>query len=83
MGVKMQGKKAVIEECLRLGRVFTFLVCPSCRVQTALDQKPSVSEASFVATSASISGNVSMGKNSSAWYGVTIRGLFPSINPHE
>ena len=76
MGVKMQGKKEVVEECLQFTKPITFLVCPSCRVQTALYQKPNVSEACFVATSASVSGNVTMGRDSSAWYGVTIRGTF-------
>ena len=44
-------------------------------MQSALSRSPALCKASFVAPSAAISGNVTVGENSSVWYGSTLRGL--------
>eukprot|EP00521_Asterionellopsis_glacialis_P002056 CAMPEP_0195249164 /NCGR_PEP_ID=MMETSP0706-20130129/1960_1 /TAXON_ID=33640 /ORGANISM="Asterionellopsis glacialis, Strain CCMP134" /LENGTH=281 /DNA_ID=CAMNT_0040300929 /DNA_START=46 /DNA_END=891 /DNA_ORIENTATION=+ len=54
---------------------YTEKLVPSTRFVAVDGVAPMVSEsAAFVAPSASIVGNVSMGKNSSVWYGATVRG---------
>ena len=74
-GVSMQGKKAMKEECIHFFIILLILVCPSCRVQSVLNRAPDVAKASFIAPSASVSGKVTLGENSSVWYGSTLRGM--------
>mmetsp|Transcript_33610 Transcript_33610/g.41164 ORF Transcript_33610/g.41164 Transcript_33610/m.41164 type:complete len:287 (+) Transcript_33610:92-952(+) len=57
---------------------------PSTRFVAVDNTSPTVSEyASFVAPSASVIGNVSVGEKSSIWYGATIRGDTSSISIGE
>ena len=43
---------------------------------TVTSPKPQVKVSNFIATSANIVGDVSMGLNTSIWYGAVIRGQF-------
>ena len=65
MGVKMEGRCAV---------VFDRVVLPSSRVECFQHHAPNVSKASFIAPTATVSGDAILGENSSLWYGGTIRG---------
>lgn len=76
MGAKMEGRLAVKEECICFSLYVIIVVCPCCCAQSALNRTPDISKASFIAPTASVSGNVTMGANSSVWYGSTIRGCF-------
>ena len=51
------------------------LVLPSCRVLKYGSASPSVGNAAYIATTATVSGDVSMGCNSSLGYGSTLRGM--------
>lgn len=74
-GVSMQGKKAVTEECMiRFGLSYS-LVLPSCRVLKYGSSSPCICNAAYVATSATVSGDVCLGNNSSLGYGSVLRGI--------
>lgn len=75
-GASMQGKKAVKEE-----RIFLFvlphsLVVPGFRVLKYGSSSPCVCNAAYVATTATVSGDVSLGCKSSLGYGSVLRGMF-------
>jgi carbonic anhydrase/acetyltransferase-like protein (isoleucine patch superfamily) len=52
----------------------SYVVVPSTRLVKYGAQKPAIEEGSFVASNASVIGEVSLGKGSSVWYGATVRG---------
>lgn len=49
-------------------------VTPSTKVVKHAGKIPAVHESAFVAPSASVIGQVTIGKGSSVWYGATLRG---------
>ncbi|OQR92026.1 hypothetical protein THRCLA_08813 [Thraustotheca clavata] len=53
---------------------YTERLVPSTRLVGYAGQKPNVDESSFIAPSASVVGEVTVGKGSSIWYGATVRG---------
>ena len=53
---------------------YTERLVPSTRFVAVDGMAPSVSEACFVAPSAALVGNVTLGQESSVWYGATVRG---------
>mmetsp|Transcript_6870 Transcript_6870/g.10776 ORF Transcript_6870/g.10776 Transcript_6870/m.10776 type:complete len:237 (-) Transcript_6870:361-1071(-) len=68
LGSRLQGNYAFRE---KLSRHRTLM--------NLYDKKPRVGSESFVAPSASLIGDVSIGKNSSVWYGAVLRGDVNSI----
>ncbi|KAK4528951.1 hypothetical protein GAYE_SCF67G6900 [Galdieria yellowstonensis] len=53
------------------------------RIRAILDKKPTLSTDVFVAPNASVIGKVSLGANSSVWYGAIIRGDLASVTIGE
>lgn len=53
------------------------------RLSKHLGSKPDVARAAFVAPNASVMGNVTLGQNSSVWYGCILRGDINSIEIGE
>ena len=74
-GVSMQGKKAVKEERRFSLLLSNYLVLPTSRVLKYQTTTPCVCNASYVATTATISGDVCLGANSSLGYGSVLRGI--------
>jgi len=68
LGCAIQGRLAFKEQLSRHRRLMPLF-----------DKVPSVGTGTFVAPSASIIGSVSIGKNSSVWYGAVLRGDINSI----
>ena len=74
-GVSMQGKLAVKEERSFLPSLSNFVVLPSCRVLKYGSSAPCVCNAAYVATTATVSGDVTLGCQSSLGYGTVLRGM--------
>jgi carbonic anhydrase/acetyltransferase-like protein (isoleucine patch superfamily) len=53
------------------------------RLEKFLGRAPELSEAAFVAPTASVIGNVRLGKDASVWYGAVLRGDIASIDIGE
>lgn len=58
-------------------------LAPSTKVLSFGGKAPAIHETAFVAPSASIIGNVQVGKGASVWYGATLRGDVQSITVGE
>ena len=82
-GVSMQGKLAVKEQ--RIYFLFTpnNLVVPTSRVLNYGATAPCVNNAAYVATTATVSGDVTLGCQSSLGYGTVLRGMFYVIYLNE
>ena len=75
-GVSMQGKLAVKEERIFPSSLCNSIVLPSSRVLKYGSCAPCVCNATYVATTATVSGDVSLGCNSSLGYGSVLRGIY-------
>ena len=75
-GVSMQGKKAVKEERRFSLLLSNYIVLPTSRVLKYQTATPCVCNASYVATTATVSGDVCLGANSSLGYGSVLRGIY-------
>jgi carbonic anhydrase/acetyltransferase-like protein (isoleucine patch superfamily) len=53
------------------------------RLALHLAREPQISEAAFVARNATVLGDVTLGRNSSVWYGCVLRGDINSIEVGE
>lgn len=72
LGCLIQGRLAYKEQLSRHRRLMPLF-----------DRKPKIGEGAFVAPSASVIGSVSVGNNSSVWYGAVLRGDLHSIKIGE
>lgn len=74
-GVSMQGKLAVKEERISFPPFCHFVVLPSARVLNYGSACPCACNAAYVATTATVSGDVCLGTQSSIGYGSVLRGI--------
>ena len=84
LGCRLQGSNAFSEECKSCLSVFEFLALQLTSVSHAVvrhrtimnlaTQQPSLASEVFVAPSAAVIGNVSLGHKASVWYGCVLKG---------